>query len=60
MTKKPQKQHFLKVTDIETVKELTEQGYTLVDESGGVYTFIDDGTAVFSSKKVVGSNKLTF
>lgn len=56
-----QKENFIKVSDPEMVKQLTEEGYTLISEDGGVFTFLNDdiATTKFSKKSVVFSNRVT-
>lgn len=53
---------FIKTKDQETFETLIREGFRLVDNSNGVWTFIYDENApmTFSKDKVVYSNKLVF
>ena len=57
--KSKNRQSFIKVCDPEAVKRLTEQGFTLVDEDDGVFTFINDSSTSFNHETMVYSNQLS-
>lgn len=58
------KQNFIKTTDSETSKKLSALGFQKVDNTNGVYTFLNNGKIRFSDndidkKKIQYSNILS-
>jgi len=52
---------FIKTSDKTTADILLSEGFQLLDKSGEIWTFINDGSLRFSTdKKIVYSDKLTF
>lgn len=41
------KQNFIKTTDSETASKLTKLGFQKVDNTNGIYTFLNTGTIQF-------------
>lgn len=54
-------QNFIMTSDEVTYKELLKLGYTLINYSSNIWTFINDGKMTFNDcEKVVYTNMLTF
>lgn len=58
------KQNFIKTTDSETSKKLSALGFQKVDNTNGIYTFLNTGKIQFSDndinkKKIQYSNMLS-
>lgn len=58
------KQNFIKTTDSETSKKLSALGFQTVDNTNGIYTFLNTGKIQFSDndidkKKIQYSNMLS-
>lgn len=51
---------FIKTKDLKTKEELEKQGFILLTEQNGVFTFVNDGVQRFegNTKKVAFSDKL--
>ena len=58
------KQNFIKTTDSETSKKLSALGFQKVDNTNGIYTFLNDGKLLFEKgmdiENVQFSNVLCF
>lgn len=59
-----QKQNFIKTTDKETADKLISEGFQLVSDSNGIYTFLNQTPQNFSfddidKKKVAYTNMLS-
>lgn len=52
------KQNFIKTSDSYTVKELEKLGFTKIDESNGIYTFLNSDKLQFS--KNINISKLQY
>ena len=59
-----QKQNFIKTTYKETADKLIEEGFQLISQDGGVYTFLNAVNNFnfenVDTKKIVYTNTLTF
>ena len=52
---------FIKTSDEDTYKELLKRGYTFLNYSSNMWTFVNDGKMTFSdTSKVIYTNILTF
>ena len=53
---------FIKTKDQETSETLINEGFKLIDNSNGIWTFVYDDNApmTFNKDKVVYTNKLVF
>lgn len=55
------KHSFIKTSNEDTYKELLKRGYTFINYSSNMWTFVNDGKMTFSdTDKVIYTNILTF
>jgi hypothetical protein len=53
------KQNFILTADENTKNDLLKQGFKLISQDGGMYTFLNNTTLVFEDKsKIIYTNKL--
>lgn len=53
------KKNFIMTTDVETSRKLLEEGFQLIDESNGKYTFLNNAKMNFNGKeKFIFTDKL--
>nr|DAG26254.1 MAG TPA: hypothetical protein [Caudoviricetes sp.] len=56
------KYNFIKTSDIDTKNKLIEEGFKLVSQDNGMFTFVNNNSITFenTNKKIQYSNILTF
>lgn len=56
------KYNFIKTSDIDTKNKLIEEGFKLVSQDNGMFTFVNNNSIAFenTNKKIQYSNILTF
>lgn len=50
--------NFIKTSDKDTAIKLEKAGFTLLNKNGNVWTFINDGKALYSNEKIIFTNKI--